>query len=124
MLIVEHYSIEIKPDGVREVVARSPPYCPVCGYLMSGYDKRRRGVIESDGSKTIYSLRRLYCGRCRRLHLEIPASIAPNKHYSAQTIAETVSGKAAHCPAESSTMRRWRKNYPPVLPPAPDEEGL
>lgn len=109
MLIVKRYRIEIKPDGTREVCSAERPKCPVCGSPLSGYDRRRRSVVQGDGSKITYLLRRLYCQDCKRLHLEIPDCIAPQKHYAAQLIAETVAGTIDYCPADNSTIRRWKK---------------
>ncbi len=119
MLIIKNYRIETDTDGTKTVYSEETPFCPGCGSLLSGYDRRLRTVLCGDGSKEIYSLRRLYCSRCRCIHLEMPGFILPRKHYAAQLIADTVRGDADYCPADDSTIRRWRKNYPPVLPLVP-----
>lgn len=124
MLIIRHYHTETTAGNVKLIHSQETPLCPVCGYLMSGYDKRRRSVIRDDGQKEIYLLRRLRCPRCQSLHLEIPDCIEPQKHYAAQLIADAAAGLTMCCPAEKSTIRRWRKNRPPVLPPAPDVKAV
>lgn len=116
MLIIRRYQIETTADNLKQVHSQETPLCPVCGYLMSGYDKRRRCVIRADGQKEIYLLRRLHCPCCNRLHLEIPDCIEPQKHYAADIIADTTAGVINYCPADDSTIRRWKKSYPPALP--------
>ena len=110
MLIIYHYKIRFDRERDLYVVkGKTPPLCPDCGVLLSGYDSRRRRVIERDGSVSIYLLRRLKCPSCDRLHLEIPDIIAPAKHYSADVIEQVRAGDSEDCPADDSTIRRWRK---------------
>lgn len=109
MLKIRRYRIEITADNIKLIHSQETPLCPVCGYLMSGYDKRRRSVIRDDGQKDIYLLRRLRCPLCKSLHLEIPDCIEPQKHYAADIIAATISGIVSYCPADNSTIRRWKK---------------
>lgn len=109
MLIIKHYRIEETADNLKQVHSTETPLCPQCGYLMSGYDKRRRSVIRADGEKEIYLLRRFYCPCCNRLHLEMPDFIEPQKHYAADIIADTTAGIIDYCPADNSTIRRWKK---------------
>ncbi|WP_420544253.1 DUF6431 domain-containing protein [Tepidanaerobacter acetatoxydans] len=35
--------------------------------------------------------------------------MAPKKHYEARVIQDVLSGKTDSCPADNSTIRRWRK---------------
>lgn len=120
MLIVREYSITIKPDGLRVVQGARWLCCPDCGDLLSGYDRRRRSVVEDVGSTSIYLLRRLRCSRCGRLHLEIPDIMQPQKHYAAEVIRKVEAGELGSCPADDSTIRRWKKeNHPPALPVHP-----
>jgi len=115
MLIVKHYRVENTVDNVKVICSQEPPLCPACNFLMSGYDKRLRFVIRDDGEKETYLLRRFRCPRCKSIHLQIPDCIEPQKHYAAKIICNTISGAADYCPADNSTIRRWKKN-PPVLP--------
>lgn len=109
MLIVREYSIEEGPDGLRIVQGTRRGSCPCCGGLLSGYDRRRRSLIEDDGSISIYLLRRLRCSRCGRLHLEIPDIMQPQKHYAAEVIRQVEAGELGSCPADDSTIRRWKR---------------
>lgn len=115
MLIVKRYRVETIADNIKLVYSQETPLCPVCNFLMSGYDKRRRSVIRDDGEREIYLLRRFRCPQCKSIHLQIPDCIEPQKHYAAEIISNTITGAADCCPADNSTIRRWKKN-PPVLP--------
>lgn len=109
MVIVERYKEETRADGLRVIHNLEQPLCPNCGGALIGYDHRRRVVLDDAGQPTVYLLRRLRCGQCRCLHLEAPAVIRSHKHYSAQLIEWTISGTVNSCPADDSTIRRWRK---------------
>lgn len=85
------------------------PVCPKCGAALSGYDHRRRTVIGMDGEPRAYLLRRLRCPACGQLHLELPDFFLPQKHYSKEVITEAQAGNDAQCPADDSTIRRWKK---------------
>ena len=109
MLIVKRYREKLRPDGMREIYNLDRPRCPDCGGELSGYDRRRRVVLDDRGGASVYLLRRLSCRRCGRLHLEIPDIMQPCKHYAAELIAGTLAGTVKHCPADNSTIRRWKK---------------
>ena len=116
MILTQKYTILPYEDGMCFIIkSHSAPLCPLCGVLMSGYDTRPRHCVGSDGVSRWFRLRRLRCPTCQKLHLELPDFMVPNKHYEAQVIADTISGSDNICPAENSTIRRW-KNHPPDLP--------
>lgn len=108
MVIVERYKEETRADGLRVIHNLEQPLCPNCGGALSGYDHRRRVVLDDTGQPIVYLLYRLRCGKCRRLHLEVPAVIRSHKHYSAQLIERTINGTVNSCPADDSTIRRWK----------------
>lgn len=123
MVTVEDYTVEKLPNAnAYRIQAKAPPICPACGALLSGYDTRTRHVVDGSGQAFTFQLRRLRCPACRRLHLELPDFMRPHKHYSASVIQAVETGDDISCPADDSTIRRWRKNHPPVLPvhPAPE----
>jgi len=96
------------------------PYCPDCGQLLSGYDTRARKAIDCAGVAHWYSLRRLKCLDCNKLHLELPDFMMAHKHYNAQTIKDIIENNSESCPADNSTIWRWRQesreeNHPPTL---------
>jgi len=118
MVTVADYTVEKLPGAYR-IRARDPPMCPACGVPLSGYDTRTRHVVDSSGKALTFQLRRLRCPACHKLHLELPDFIRAYKHYSAPVIQAVEEGDPAACPADDSTIRRWRKNHPPALPVHP-----
>ncbi|MFZ3130164.1 MAG: DUF6431 domain-containing protein [Desulfosporosinus sp.] len=118
MIIVTRYTVEYDEEhGTYKVRNLNTPLCPDCGRLLSGYDTRARHVIDSSGTSRWFLLRRLYCNSCCKLHLELPDFMQPKKHYDARLIEDVLSGHSDSCPADDSTIRRWRsKKYPPGLP--------
>ena len=68
------------------------PVCPQCGTVLSGYDNRKRHAIDDFGNKQWYRLRRLKCRPCKKLHLEIPDFIQPQKHYEKGVISNALRG--------------------------------
>ena len=88
---------------------KDAPVCPICGSIMSGYDHRKRRVIRQDGTSVIYLIRRLHCVRCNKVHAELPDSLTAYKHYAAEVISKVRNGDDSECPADDSTIRRWRK---------------
>lgn len=110
MIVTYEYQIEYdsKMSGYR-IRSKRAALCPRCGQILSGYDTRRRTVIGSDGKPTLFLLRRLKCPSCHRLHLEIPDIIAPHKHYSAEVMRQALHDYCSSCPADDSTIRRWKR---------------
>ena len=110
MIIAHDYLVEYD-NAVQayRVKGKFAAYCPDCRHLLSGYDTRRRIVIGDDGKPATFLLRRLRCSECGKLHLEIPDFISPHKHYSAETIRQALRERGGSCPADDSTIRRWKK---------------
>lgn len=110
MIITYEYQIEYDKiaNGYR-VRSKHAALCPRCNQLLSGYDTRRRKVIGDDGETVYFLLRRLRCPSCGKLHLEIPDLIAPHKHYSAEVIRQAIRETKGFCPADDSTIRRWKR---------------
>ena len=110
MVFAYDYSIDYdsKANGYR-VKGKLPAYCPDCRRLLSGYDTRKRTVIGDDGKPVIFLLRRLRCLECGKLHLEIPDFVSPHKHYSTEAIRQALREGGGSCPADDSTIRRWKK---------------
>lgn len=126
MVTAVHYRV-ISLAGADEYCIQNhdAPLCPACGALLSGYDTRARHIISSEGRPVWFRLRRLRCPSCRRLHLEVPDFMRANKHYTANMISAVIAGGAGSCPADDSTIRRWRnENHPPGLPVHPAQNLL
>lgn len=109
MIIAVNYIEEYdEKKDVYKIRNTDAPVCPDCAQLLSGYDTRRRHVVESSGAVRWFKLRRLKCTNCERLHLELPDFMVPKKHYDSRVIQDVLSGQTASCPADDSTIRRWR----------------
>ena len=126
MITATRYIVEQgKANGVYSIGNKDIPLCPDCGQKLSGYDSRLRHVIDGSGEVRWFLLRRLRCSTCRKIHLEIPDFIQPKKHYSAQLIKEVLLNNVDICPADDSTIRRWKKvNNPPALPSVKNNGGV
>jgi len=117
MVIVTQYEerfnerLEVFFIVIKEPVDKNAPICPACSGRFSVRDNRRRHVIQQDGSRKTYLLRRLRCKECRRIHTELPSCIQPWKHYSVATVERVLDGRREDCPAENSTQRRWRDSF-------------
>lgn len=118
LIFTDSYSIEFdeKQDKYK-IKNYITPICPDCGQLLSGYDTRRRHIKDDTGTCRWFLLRRLRCIYCNKLHLEAPSFMKAKKHYDASVIDDTVAGLSNSCPADNSTIRRWKQeNNPPSLP--------
>lgn len=54
VLIVRDYSEDQRPDGLKLIKNREPALCPDCGGFLTGYDHRRRSVVDDSGSQSDY----------------------------------------------------------------------
>ncbi len=118
MFVATHYTVSLDiGKGVYVVRNKDVPMCPECGVLMSGYDHRKRKAIGADGKPRIFLIRCLRCPVCRQIHAEIPDSLIPYKHYASEVIKAVQQRDGSLCPADDSTIRRWKKQvYPPAFP--------
>ena len=83
--------------------------CPSCDSRLKVRDSRLRKVIDSSGNTLVFSLPRLFCQQCKKLHILLPDIIKPFKSYSRLVIDNARAGQIMDCPADDSTIRRWRK---------------
>lgn len=123
MIVTRQYAITY--DAVREVYkiqSEEVPICPKCGAVMAGHGIRRRHAIDSSGTSRWFELRRWRCPVCQSVHLELPDFMAPRRHYGSDVIRDVQAGGGESCPADDSTIRRWKnaKQLPgsPVPPEA------
>ena len=111
MIVCKNYSLSWDSKANAYAVrSKDDPVCPMCFLLMSGYDRRKRKMIDSSGSEITLIIRRLKCPGCGRIHAELPDCLIPQKHYSADTIADALDSTPSTCPADDSTIRRWKKS--------------
>ena len=116
MLMITQFKVKYNSKTkIYTVKVEQISYCPLCGGDLSVRDSRKRGVIDSGGEKKTFKLRRLKCGSCDKLHIELPDIIQPFKHYAADVIESALDG-TDYCPAETSTIKRWRKWFSAAVP--------
>ena len=115
MIIIARYEERFNEERsvfhIIRLESEEDPVCPVCSGELKAKDSRRRHVIQADGSRKYYQLRRLRCRKCRGIHTELPACIQPRKHYGAEVIEGELDQRRTDCPAEESTRRRWRNAF-------------
>lgn len=102
IIITDYYIIDINVKHTKAI------YCPKCNALMSGYDTKPRKAINKFGNTITYRLERMYCPVCKSVHLLLPDFLVPKKHYT-KSVIEAALYDFSDCPAEDSTIRRWRK---------------
>lgn len=124
MIVATHYTVEYdEARGLYRIRNLKAPLCPDCGLLLSGYDTRRRHVIDGAGCIRWFLLRRLRCLDCGKLHLEAPDIMQAKKHYEASMIKAVLEGRSESCPADNSTIRRWRVEKRPPGSPVHGDAG-
>lgn len=110
MVTITEYTIEYdREKGAYKIISKGVLFCPLCGGKLSGYDTRRRHVVDAAGDTYWLLLRRYRCLECEKLHIAAPSFIMPQKHYETAVIAEVRAGHIELCPADNSTIRRWRR---------------
>ena len=100
---------------IYTIESHQSSFCPLCGGDLSVRDSRKRGVIDGDGEKKTFRLRRLQCDLCDKLHIELPGFIQPFKHYASEVIEAVLDG-SDDCMVETSTIKRWRKWFSSAAP--------
>lgn len=108
MIIVDHYSRYLLHGCIR-IQSKETCTCPDCHGKLRVRDSKLRRVINQAGETEIYRLRRYKCQGCGKLHTELPSCIAPYKHYAADVIGAEIFHVREDCPAENSTILRWRQ---------------
>lgn len=63
-------------------------------------------IIDSSGTPMTIIIRRLRCGKCGKIHHELPDIIVPYKRHCAETIEKIVGGETEGLCCEESTIRR------------------
>lgn len=88
--------------------------CPNCGDHLIYHCRVLRGLTDTDGKKSIYSIRVLKCDNksCpTKYHRELPDIIIPYKRYDSDSIEEAITMRNTDITvaADQSTICRWRK---------------
>lgn len=118
MFIIPSYTIKRnKRFGLLEIwpaaASTDSVKSPCCNDGLVYRNRRNRRVKNAAGETRLFSLRRLACAACGRLHTEIPGMIQPYKHYDTDAIQAALDGgkKAEAVGADDSTVRRWRADF-------------
>lgn len=118
VIFTQHYTIEHDVERDLFIIrSEEPPICPCCGAAMAGHGTRRRHMIDEEGVAHWLLLRRWRCPCCGSFHLELPAFLMPYRHYDAGLIREVQEGGGEYCPADDSTIRRWKRAAAPAALP-------
>ena len=80
--------------------------CPVCSGTLKVIGVRKRGVIESGGTKIKIVIRRFRCRECERIHHELPDRVIPYKRHGADTVEKIIAGKTEEVYCEENTVRK------------------
>lgn len=91
--------------------AEEATVCPICSGRLKYRDRRRRRLICGDGKYRVFHLRRYRCMTCGTYHTELPDMMIPYRQYSKDIIERAIHEKMEDCPAEESTINRWKKAY-------------
>lgn len=115
MYITAKYILTLESSGEYLCKNLEKPICPCCGTKLKYRDTRRR-IMKKEGGVVIFlMLRRLFCRKCRRLHIELPACLSPYKHYDVEVIEGVIDGIVTEDDLDSenypcaATMERWRE---------------
>ena len=111
MIIVSLYRKEDR-NGKVYIRTDKEPICPICSSALRVIGSRERKVIEMNGNRQSYVIRRLRCKNCETVHHELPDLLIPYKRHCANTIEQII---AKHEPfgvattPQSNTVRRVKQ---------------
>lgn len=112
MIVVTNYrEYYNEKNGYYFLRVYQPIKCPACsGMCLRISGRYRRYAILSTGERVIYNLRRFYCNSCDKTHVELPDSIIPLLHYTAEAVQLSLNYPNMY-PCEKSTYKRWMKRF-------------
>jgi predicted RNA-binding Zn-ribbon protein involved in translation (DUF1610 family) len=119
VIIISSFKLECnKETGIFTIFSSSTHKCPLCGGFLSYRDRRCRNVINIYGESRCFSLRRLRCEVCEKLHIEIPDIIQPFKHYDSEAVQNVIDETelSKNCVADNSTISRWKASFAKATP--------
>ncbi|NLY04544.1 DUF6431 domain-containing protein [Candidatus Sordicultor fermentans] len=88
------------------MTGRETIHCPYCQGELKPYDRRKRVLLDHNGKRWVFSLRRLRCQKCKRMHIELPDIFIPYKRYSAAVIESVIEEKTSGAPYEERTRQK------------------
>jgi len=116
MIIISHYEKKFNSKTqIFSIISKENVPCPLCGGELHYRDCVARDVIQSSGVVETLKIRRMECPACECLHRELPDFVQPFKHYASEVIEAVLDGDCSSCPAENSTISRWKAWFLRIL---------
>ena len=119
MVMVSSFKLECNTEtGIYTIISLATSICPLCAGFLKHRDRKPRDVKNLIGEVRHFSLRRLLCTACEKLHTEIPDIIQPFKHYDSETIQNVIDNTelSKDCVADDSTISRWKASFAEAVP--------
>lgn len=107
MIRIQNYHLYKKKDSFV-VVPDEPVRCG-CGGEVVKRGSKGRYIINNEGVRNRYILKRVYCPACDRLHMVVPDFIEPYKQYDKNVIDSVRNGTNDYAVADNATLYRWKK---------------
>jgi hypothetical protein len=106
VISISDYKIEFNNEkNVFYIISCEISICPVCGCIhLKVIGSRRRILIDTNGEKQTYIIRRMRCRDCKKIHHELPDCIVPYKRHSVNTFQAVIDDKTDDVPCEESTI--------------------
>lgn len=106
MLYINNYYIKKKND--KFYIIPCEKICCECGAVPIKRGSKSRWLIDNEGNRYKYVLKRVYCPKCQKLHTVMPDFIFPFKHYEKKVIESVQQEENDCCCADDSTLYRWK----------------
>ena len=107
MIKIKNYHLYKKKDSF--VVEPDEPIRCSCGDKVIKRGSKGRYIINNEGVRNRYILKRVYCPACNKLHMVVPDFIEPYKHYD-KNVIDGVRNYTNKCStADNATLYRWKK---------------
>ena len=108
MIYITNYQIR-KKNSAFVIVPEEPIYCK-CGSKVLKRGSKERYLINNDGVRNRFILKRVYCPVCNKLHMVMPDFIEPYKQYNKNVIDGVRDGTNDCSAADNATLYRWKKS--------------
>lgn len=108
MIHITNYQIK-KKNNAFVIVPEEPIYCE-CGSKVLKRGSKERYLINNDGVRNRFILKRVYCPVCNKLHMVMPDFIEPYKQYNKNVIDGVRNGTNDCSAADNATLYRWKKS--------------
>lgn len=108
MIHITNYQIK-KKNNAFVIVPEEPIYCE-CGSKVLKRGSKERYLINNDGVRNRFILKRVYCPACNKLHMVMPDFIEPYKQYNKNVIDGVRNGTNDCSAADNATLYRWKKS--------------